>query len=187
MECAKLPISKHNKGQIPLQNYNSHCQFCGNQVRKFTSEFSQIDLVRNWGFSVWICERCVKCTGCMPQLITQDIVQRWDCGVLTFCMYENLLIDQTQRQYSGHNIPLSHCIDHSQWKYHFGNLKQIALKRGWPKTVHLAMEMCTPGAGCTLNFEHCIVMQCFLNQQLWLSINYKLSDWILLPCRHTTA
>ena len=40
------------------------------------------------------------------------------------------------------------------------------------------MEICTPGAGCTLNFGHCIVMQCFLNQQLWLSINYKLSDWI---------
>ena len=44
---AKLPIYKHNKKQIPLQNYESHCQFCGNKVRKFTSEFSQIHLVRN--------------------------------------------------------------------------------------------------------------------------------------------
>ena len=24
-----------------------------------------------------------------------------------------------------------------------------------PKIVHPAMEMCTPGAGCTLNFGHC--------------------------------
>ena len=26
-----------------------------------------------------------------------------------------------------------------------------------PKIVHPAMEMCMPGAGCTLNFEHCKV------------------------------
>ena len=27
---------------------------------------------------------------------------------------------------------------------------------GWtpPKIMHLAVEMCTPGAGCTLNFRH---------------------------------
>ena len=29
------------------------------------------------------------------------------------CM-KSVLIYQTQRQYSGHNIPLSHCTDHSQ-------------------------------------------------------------------------
>ena len=23
------------------------------------------------------------------------------------------------------------------------------------KSVHLAAKLCTPGAGCTLNFEHC--------------------------------
>ena len=90
----------------------------------------------------------------LDTVITQDSVQRWDCGVLTFCMYENLLIDQTQRQYSGHNKPLSHRTDHSQWKYHFGNLKQITLEIGWPKTVHPAMEMCTLGAWCILNFRH---------------------------------
>ena len=29
-------------------------------------------------------------------------------------IYKNFLIDQRQRQYSGHNIPLSHRTDHSQ-------------------------------------------------------------------------
>ena len=26
------------------------------------------------------------------------------------------------------------------------------------KHVHPATKMCTPGAGCTLNFEHCFLM-----------------------------
>ena len=34
---AKLLIFKHNKRQIPLQNCDSLCQFCENQVRKCTS------------------------------------------------------------------------------------------------------------------------------------------------------
>ena len=27
-----------------------------------------------------------------------------------------------------------------------------------PKSVHPAVKMCAPGAGCTLNFRHCIIM-----------------------------
>ena len=27
------------------------------------------------------------------------------------------------------------------------------------KCVHAAAKMCTPGAGCTLNFEHCMGMK----------------------------
>ena len=28
-----------------------------------------------------------------------------------------------------------------------------------PKNVHLAVEICAPGAECTLNFEHCEIIQ----------------------------
>ena len=77
-----------------------------------------------------------------------------------FVCTKNFLLDQTQRLYSGHNIPLTHRTDHSQWKCHFGN----CIKMGWPK-----------------------IWQGQPNQQLWLSIDFKLLYWIFLPCRHKIA
>ena len=90
---AKLPIFKHNKKQILPYSF---CQFCENQVRQFTTQFSQIHLVRNLGFSMWICERCVKYTGCTPQS-TRGGGGHWVvCLFETYFCYINIVYLRTR-------------------------------------------------------------------------------------------
>ena len=54
------------------------------------------------------------------------------------CM-KNFLIDQTQRQYSGHNIPLSHRTDTQPMKISLWELKTNCIKKRMTKSLGSAM------------------------------------------------